>query len=59
MTVHELTSSQLIDLKQKYLCDTQDSVSYGELADADQIVPDETIFAEYAGTEFIKDDFSC
>lgn len=59
MTVHELTSSQLIDLKQKYLCDTQDSVSYGELADADQIVPDETIFAEYAGTEFTENDFSC
>jgi hypothetical protein len=59
MTVHELTREQIASLKQEYLCRTQDSVSYGELADADEIVPDSTIFSEYEGTEFTEDDFFC
>lgn len=58
MTVHELTREQLIELKQHMLCE-QGSPSYGELADADELVSDETAFAEYDTTEFSEDDFFC
>ena len=57
MTVSELSSDQLFELKQYYL--TQHllevegrSPSYGELADADSIVDDAIIFEEYAGVVF-------
>lgn len=58
MTVHELTREQLIELKQDMLCE-QGSPSYGELADADELVSDETVFAEFDATKFSEDDFFC
>ena len=59
MTTHELNREQMTELKGKYLCETQDSVSYGELADADEIVSDQTIHEHYAGIYFVDDDFTC
>ena len=56
MTVKELSRSQLAELKQNYLCQTQENVSYGELVNADSI-PDEVIFKEYDGYFFNADDF--
>ena len=58
MTVHELTRDQLIELKQHILCE-QGSPSCGELADADELIPDETVFAEFDATDFTEDDFFC
>lgn len=61
MTVYELTREQLIELKQHYMIchDGEEfSVSYDELLQADEIVPDETIFEYYPGVEFSEDDFS-
>lgn len=58
MTVHELTREQLIELKQHMLCE-QGSPSYGELADADELVSDESAFAEFDATDFSEDDFFC
>lgn len=57
MSVYELSNNQLIELKQHYLCEIQENVSYGELCDADNIVSDEEIFSEYGNVEFSKDDF--
>lgn len=58
MTVRELAKDQLIELKQHMLCQ-QGSPSYGELADADELISDESAFAEFDGTEFTEDDFFC
>ena len=63
MKVTELTREQLCELKQNYLCElcdrrTNETPSYGELAAADATVTDEEIFAYYAGTEFVPEDFS-
>lgn len=58
MKVTELNRDQLIQLKQSYLTEKQDSVSWGELAEADELVTDDEIFKEYAGINFVEDDFS-
>ena len=58
MKVTELTREQLIQLKQQYLMDTHETVNWGELAEADGLVTDETIFEYYGGTEFVEEDFT-
>lgn len=71
MTVYELTRDQLIQLKQNYMIELADSgefaevmgvdydaPSWGELAWADDIIPDHVIFEHYADTIFVEDDFS-
>lgn len=57
LTFDELTSEQKYSLKQSYLCEHQESVSYGELADADSLVSDEELRGEYGGTSFSPEDF--
>ena len=67
MNVTELSSEQLIELKQAYLMELEDcdgyedsvGVSCGELIDADELVSDDIIFDKYAGTIFTDDDFWC
>ena len=63
MYVTELNRDQLNELKQAYLCELADcgeleevvGVSYNELADADEIVPDN----DYQDIVFSEDDFFC
>lgn len=64
MTVTELNRGQLIQLKQMYLeeylnnwADENEPISYNDIINADEIIPDETIFEVYEGTFFTKDDF--
>lgn len=70
MTVHELNRDQLVQLKQHYLCQLAeegcyaevrgvdyDEPSYGDLADADDIVPDDVIFRNYDYVYFTEEDF--
>ena len=70
MTVHELNREQLIQLKQQYLCQLAeegcyaevrgvpyDEPSYGDLADADEIVSDDVIFRNYDDVYFTEEDF--
>lgn len=70
MTVHELNRDQLVQLKQDYLCQLADcgefaeivGVDYDEpswkdLADADEIVPDDVIFRNYDDVYFTEEDF--
>ena len=58
MTVYDLNRDQLIELKQSILCD-HGSPSYGELADADEIVSDDAVFSEFNNYDFSTDDFFC
>lgn len=64
MSVYELNKDQMIELKQRYLdnhlLEVKDrSASYGELADADEIVSDDDIYRNYGGFDFVDDDFFC
>ncbi len=64
MTVKQLNRDMLIELKERYLMDKLDETenrtpSWGELADADETVSDETIYEEYGCYDFGVDDFFC
>ncbi len=64
MKVKELNRDQLTELKGKYLDskiyeEEKRGASYGELAQADELVSDSEIFEEYAGIDFVNDDFAC
>lgn len=61
MTVHELTSDQLMELKQRMVDDEiyekeGRGASYDELAEAESVL-DEKVFEKYEGIEFSNDDF--
>ena len=62
MTLKELNSEQRLQLKQDMLTRRMDeqgeSPSYSELADADRLITDEELEAEFGNTEFVPDDFS-
>lgn len=61
MSVEELNRDQLIQLKQNMLMERMDeegeTPSWGELAEVDSIITDEEVQQEYAGTDFVTDDF--
>lgn len=61
MTIKELTPEQLEQVKQNYYMMQQaekgEGVSYGELADINNLVTDAEIFEAYANTIFSPDDF--
>ena len=57
MSYKELNRYQILALKQSYLVRTQDSVSYNELAEADNLVSDEELEQEYKNVNFVEQDF--
>ncbi|MBO7509942.1 MAG: hypothetical protein J6T35_02055 [Bacteroidales bacterium] len=70
MNVTDLNREQLTELKQNYLCQLADegmfaemlnvdydAPSWGDLANADEIVPDDVIFEHYRDSDFVEDDF--
>lgn len=61
MKLKDLNDDQRLQLKQDLLSRRMDekgeSPSYGELADADTLVTDEELEAEFGDTEFVPDDF--
>ena len=57
MSYKELNRDQILALKQNYLVRTQDSVSYNELAEADNLVSDEELEQEYKNVNFLEEDF--
>lgn len=63
MTVQELNRDQLVELKQRMVSERNakqnKGTSWAELAFADKQITDEEAFAEYKGTSFTDDDFSC
>ena len=59
MSVKDLTREQLIELKQRYYTERNENVSYGELADIDNLVSDNEVFEEYEHITFVEEDFFC
>lgn len=63
MRLSDLTNEQRLELKQDIVKDRNEHIgegtSYGDLANADELVDDEVLEEAYAGTEFTPDDFSC
>jgi len=59
MNVKELNREQILQLKQDFLCSQPEWPSWKELADADTLVDDQTIFDLHAGTNFVPEDFTC
>ena len=61
MKLKDLNDDQRLQLKQDLLSRRMDekgeSPSYGELADADRLISDEELEAEFGDTEFVADDF--
>lgn len=58
MKLKDLTQEQKLELKQALLTQDRD-VSYGELANADELVSDKQLEDAYGDTEFTEDDFFC
>jgi len=63
MKVTELNKEQLTELKERYYTEKQaelgEGVSYGELANIDNLITDEEIIQVYNDTIFSNDDFFC
>ncbi len=60
MTIDNLTASQREQLKVAVLEDVLGhEPSWGEIAWADDIVSDEYIEEEFAGVNFVEEDFGC
>lgn len=60
MTIEELTALQREQLKVTVLEDVLGhEPSWGEIAWADDIVSDEYIEEEFAGVNFVEEDFGC
>lgn len=59
MSVKELTREQLTQLKEQYYIEKNNNVSYGELADIDNLVSDNEVFEEYEHITFVEEDFFC
>ena len=63
MTFDELNDEQKLELKQRILTERNEQrgegTSYGELADAGELVSDEDAKDWAEGMEFSPDDFSC
>ena len=62
MRIDELTPEQLTQVKQRYYTEKQaekgNGVSYGELAQVNDLVTDAEIIAEFSGVDFVPDDFT-
>lgn len=63
MKLSDLTNEQRLELKQEIVKDRNEHIgegtSYGELANANELVDDEVLEEAYNGTEFSPEDFSC
>lgn len=71
MNVLDLNREQLTELKQAYMTQLADEgmfaemfdvdydePSYEDLARADELVPDDVIFDNYDGSDFVEEDFT-
>jgi len=72
MYISELSREQLIELKEHYMIELSDEGIYaeimgvdwdepsmGEIANADELIPDDVIFNHYEGFTFSDEDFFC
>ena len=59
MTVRELNRDQLAELKTNYLIELGNELSYEDLVNIHDLVPDQEVFDAYNGVNFVPDDFFC
>lgn len=59
MTLNDLSKDEMLELKERYLTQKNKSISYDEIAFADELVSDKEIFEEYGNTIFTEEDFFC
>lgn len=57
MVFKDLSREQIIQLKQRLYCEKNENVSYGELADIDNLVSDDEVKNEYGDIIFVEEDF--
>ena len=70
MSIKDLNREQLVYMKQEFLLlladqgqfaevlgVDYDEPSWGDLINADEIVPDDVVYREWEGVEFVNDDF--
>lgn len=70
MNVRELNREQLKEMKERYMIQLADegnfaemfgvdydSPSWGDMVNADELVPDEVVFRQWDGVDFVDDDF--
>ena len=70
--VHDLCRECLMELKVVYMMELADNGTFSEvmgtmygspscsdIANADELIPDDVIFEHYAGISFVPDDFFC
>ncbi len=57
MVFKDLSREQIIQLKQRLYCEKNENVSYGELADIDNLVSDDEVKSEYGDIMFVEEDF--
>lgn len=57
MKFKDLNREQIEQLKQRYYCDRNENVSYGELADIDELVTDKEVEEEFGDMLFTEEDF--
>lgn len=57
MRFKDLNREQIEQLKQRYYCDRNENVSYGELADIDELVTDKEVEEEFGDITFTEEDF--
>ena len=57
MTIQQLNREQILQLKQDMLTEQSDTVSYGELLHADQLISDAEVTLRFYGVEFTDEDF--
>lgn len=57
MTIQQLNKEQILQLKQAMLTEQSDTVSYGELLHADQLISDAEVTLRFYGVEFTDEDF--
>ena len=57
MKLSDLNNEQKRQLKESILVEKSESVSYGELANADTLVTDAELEEHFVGTNFVDEDF--
>ena len=57
MTIQQLNKEQILQLKQAMLTELSDTVSYGDLLHADQLISDAEVTLRFYGVEFTDEDF--
>jgi hypothetical protein len=59
MSIYDLNEEQLREVKERYYMEHNVNVSWGELANIEELVTMEEVVEEYGHITFVDDDFFC